>query len=1041
MKLPEISVRRPVTVLMMVFIVLILGGVSFSRLPIDLLPEIKVPVAIISTTYKGVGPQEIEKIVTQPLEEAVGTVQNIDKVTSVSSEGSSLVIAQFNFGTDMDFAALEMREKVDLVKKFLPSDADAPMVMKFDPNAQPIIQMTLSSKDSDLAKLQTIADEVVKPRLERVAGVASVSVTGGYKNQVQIRLSQEKMRGYGLSSDYIAKIIGAENLNSPGGTVQKGNQELTIRTLGEFQTLDDIKGLLIPLPAGGTVHLSELAEVELKHEDLTTIGKTNGNLAVLIAIQKQSGTNTVQVAAAVNKEVETLKSEIAPTKIDMVMDQSVYINKSIKDVYNNALMGAVLAVLVLFLFLRNLRTTLIIGTSIPISIIFTFMLMYFAGITINLMTLGGLALGVGMLVDNAIVALENIYRFRQEGNSRLEAAIKGASEVGMALTASTLTTVAVFLPIVFVQGITATIFRQLALTVTMSLAASLVVALTLVPMLSSKILKVDRDNGGSKTGLRKIFSYPFDLFDRFFRKVESGYGRLLRWALGHRKSTVLIAILVFVLSMTSVVNVGAEFFPKMDEGQFTVNVTLPEGAELKDTEQVMNRIEGKLQEFPEMDAAFSIIGTNGMYSFGGEPANKGMIYARLKELKERTRSVEQVEDELRGFVKDIAGAEIEVQTLQTFSMGEGGAPISISIKGDDLGTLKRIGEDLKKLVESVPGTREVKANVSEGLPEAQVKIDRKNASQYGLTAAQIAGVVKGTISGTTATRYKYNGTEIDVVIQGDELFQESISNLEQTPIQTPAGMIIPLSQVAQVTIERGPAQINREGKSRVISVSAQFVDRDLGSISKDIEGKLKAYPMPEGYTYEMGGENKELNDAFKDLSLALVLAVILVYMILASQFESLLHPVTIMMSVPLGFSGGMLGLFIARKALSVPAFIGMIMLAGIVVNNAIVLVDYINTRRKRGEERSEAIVNAGPIRLRPILMTTLTTVLGLIPLSLGIGDGAEAQQPMAVAVIGGLSLSTLLTLVVVPVVYTLFDDLTAFLKRKVFKTRNFNLSA
>ncbi|MFZ5968984.1 MAG: efflux RND transporter permease subunit [Bacillota bacterium] len=1033
MNLSSLSVKRPVTVIMFTLIVIILGSVSLSKLPIDLLPQIEVPVAIVSTSYSGVGSQEIEELITRPIEGAVATVGEIKNVSSISSEGSSLVIAEFNFGTDMEFASLEMREKVDMVKGALPEDASDPMVIKIDPNAQPIIQLAITNGE-DLAKLQTIAEDTIQPRLERLSGVASVNVTGGYVNQVEIVVNQERLKGYGLTIDQLAQMLRAENLNQPGGEVSKGPQKLTIRTMGEFKSLDEIKNLPISLPGGGNIYLDNIAEVKMNYKDVTAISKTNGKRSINVSIQKQSGTNTVAVADTVHEEIEKLKKEFPNIQISVAMDQSTYIKDSIKNVTNSALAGAALAIVILYLFLRNIRTTFIIGTAIPVSVIATFILIYFNGITLNLMTLGGLALGVGMLVDNAIVVLENIYRFRQNGYSRMEAAVKGAQEVGMAVTASTLTTVAVFLPIVFVEGITSTIFKELALTVSMSLGASLVVSLTLIPMLSSKILKVDEMQGKEHHGRFRFFDMLYDSFDKALKRIENIYKSLLHWALGHRKTTVIAAFLIFVVSMASIAAVGAEFFPSMDEGQFSIDITLPNGAELKDTSEIVLEIEEMIEGIAEIDTVFSNVGSSGN-RFGSTGTNRGSVNVMLKGLKERERSVYEVADEVRSLIKDIPGAEINVSvSAQSMNMG-GGTPVNITIKGDDLDVLKKIGEDIKSVVESVEGTREVKSSLEEGIPEVQIKVNRRNASQYGLTAAQIASSVKGTIAGQTATQYKFNGEEIDVVIKGDPMYEESISNLSQILIQSPAGVNVPLNQIAEISIDKGPITINRDGQVRTINVTSQIIGRDLRSVTADIESKLADYDMPESYSYELGGENKEMVDAFKDLSMALILAVVIVYMILASQFESLLHPFTIMLSVPLAFAGGALGLFLTRRALSVPAFIGVIMLAGIVVNNAIVLIDYINTRRASGEERKEAIINAGPIRLRPILMTTLTTVLGLLPLALGIGDGAEAQAPMATVVIGGLTLSTLLTLVFIPVIYTLFDDLAGLIKRKIFKRK------
>ena len=1032
MNLSKLSVNRPVTVIMVTLIVVILGVVSLAGIPIDLMPQIQIPIAIVSTSYSGVGPQEIEELVTKPLENAVATVSEIKSISSTSSEGDSMVIAEFGYSTDMDVAALDMREKVDLVKGALPEDASEPMVIKIDPNAMPVMQLALSNGD-DLAKLQIIGEDTIKPRLERLPGVASVTVSGGYENQIEVVVNQERLKGYGLTIDSLAQTLRSENLNLPGGEVKKGSQKLTIRTKGELKSLEEIKSLPIYLSSGSTIYLSDIAEVNMNYKDVTSIAKTDGKRSISISIQKQSGTNTVEVADVIQKEIEILKKDFPDINIAVVMDQSTYIKDSINNVVRNVIIGGVLAVAILYIFLRNIRSTLVIGTAIPVSIIATFALMYFNGITINMMTLGGLALGVGMLVDNAIVVLENIYRFRQEGFSRTEAAVKGTQEVGMAVIASTLTTVIVFLPIVFVEGITSIIFKELALTITMALGASLLVSLTLVPMLSSKLLKIDEMQGQKHHGRFRLFNFLFDSFDKLFAQFERSYKRILHWALDHRKSTIFIALIIFVLSMASLLAVGAEFFPATDEGQFSINITLPVGSELEDTNEIVEIIEGELESIVEIDTVFSNIGfSDGRRGSTNTGTNSAEINVVLKSLKDRDRSTNEVADEVRKLIKDIPGAEKSVQVSSTSMMG-GGTPIDIKIKGDDLGTLQQIGEDVKQLVASIEGTREVKSSMEEGIPEVSIMVNRRNASQYGLTATQIASTVKGTISGQVATRYKFDGDEIDVVIKGAPIYQESISNLEQTSIRTPKGISVPLGQVADVTVERGPVSISREGQVRTINVTSQIVGRDLASITGDIQVKLNGYELPKGYSYQLGGDNEEMVDSFKSLAMALLLAVVLMYMVLASQFESLLHPFTIMLSVPLAVAGGALGLFITGRTLSVPAFIGVIMLAGIVVNNAIVLVDYINTRRANGEERKEAIVNAGPIRLRPILMTALTTILGLVPLALGIGEGAETQAPMATVVIGGLILSTLLTLIFIPVMYTLFDDLANKIKRKFFR--------
>ncbi|WP_186428791.1 efflux RND transporter permease subunit [Clostridium sp. BSD9I1] len=1038
MNISKLSVKRPVTTLMCIFIVLILGFVSFSKISIDLLPNIEYPVAIVSTSYPNVGSEEIEKLVTRPIEQAVATVENIDTISSISSEGNSIVIVQFNFGTDMNFASLKMREKVDMVKGMLPSEANSPTVLKLDPNAQPIMQLSVS-QGNDLAKMQAFAEDTIKPALERIEGVASVSISGGYEKEVVIDTNAARLKGYGLSIDYIAQILAAENLNLPGGTVKKGNQELFIRNIGEFTNLEEIKKVPIPLKTGGIIYLSDIADISFQNKAKTSISKVDGKENINISIQKQSGTNTVKIANQINKQIDKLKNEYSSLQIEKAFDQSEYISKSISNVSTSAVTGAILAVFILYIFLRNIRSTFIIGTSIPISIISTFILIYFNGITLNLMTLGGLALGVGMLVDNSIVVLENIYRFRQQGYSRIDAAIQGTQEVMISVIASTLTTVAVFLPIAFAQGITAIIFKELALTVTFSLTASLIVSLTLVPMLSSKLLKVDEYQGKHHEGKNKLFSKIYDGFDKAFAFVENKYKGLLSRALKHRKITVIITIVAFISSMASLAVVGFEFFPATDEGQFTVSIELPEGSKVKDSEYALSTIENKIKDIDEIKSLFSNAGGGSSMSFTSSGQNKGSLTVNLVPLKERKRSTADVVDEVRNLVKDIPGAKINIQAASA-SMGASGSAISIKIKGDNLNTLKNIGNNFKNVIESVDGTREVKLSLTEGAPEVQVKINREKASQYGITAAQLSAQIKGVMDGKVATRYKIDGDELDVIIKGDDVFSESISNLKQVLIQTPTGINVPLELIADVSISQSTSSINRENQVRTITVNSDIYGRDLKSITDEISSKLSSVQMPEGYTYEMGGENEQMMDAFSDLILALGLAVILVYMILAAQFESLIHPFTIMFSVPLAFSGGIFGLFITRRTFNVPAFIGLIILAGIVVNNAIVLIDYIKTRRGRGEERQEAILNAGPTRLRPILMTTLTTVLGLVPMALGIGDGAEIQAPLATVVIGGLTLSTLLTLVIVPVIYTLFDDLIVKAKRRFKRTSNKEIS-
>jgi HAE1 family hydrophobic/amphiphilic exporter-1 len=1019
MRLPSYAVDRPITTFMVVLMVIILGVVSLGRLTIDLFPNMTFPAAVVVTTYEGVGPQEIEALVTRPIEEALSTVQNVKDITSSSQMGVSMVVARFNWGTDMDFATLQMREKVDLYKRMFPSGVDSPMIFKFDPAMMPIMYFGISA-DMDQAGLKAFVEDVVKNRLERLEGVASVELSGGLVREIQVVVDHKRLKGYDLSLDQIIQALKAENLNLPGGKVEDGTKELIVRTVGEFADIEEIRNIIINTPRGFSIPLRDIADVEDTFKDVETFARMNGKPCIGISVQKQTDHNTVRVADRINRELSRIQAEYPFVQVYAVYDQSDFIKKVINSLVQNGVIGAGLAVLILLIFLRNLRTTLIISTAIPISVIATFILIHFAGLTLNIMSLGGLALGIGMLVDNSIVVLENIFRFRQEGYSRIDAAKAAAEEVGTAVVASTLTTAAVFLPIVYVEGLASVLFKELALTVSFSLFASLAVSLTLIPVMSSKILKVSGQNGIERKG---IMTRVFVLWQGFYEGIAQKYVYLLRWALRHRKLVIFVAGAVFILSLVFVPFIGMEFIPKMDEGSFSIEIEMPTGTKLSKTDEVFRTVEDYLMGIPEMQSLYVSGGvTQGInFSSGSEV---GTAMAALRPKAERDRSTNEIIEEVRQHLSLLPDAKVKVTAQDSLTRGMGsGAPLSIEIKGDDLNRLKEIAEEIAYEVSKVEGTREVESSITEGKPEIQVEVNRQKAASLGLNAYHIASAVETAVQGRVATRYRVSGSEIDVRVRLDKDAASTISDLRQITVTSPAGFQVPLEDVADLIVEEGPRAIRRKNQVRTATVTSQIAGRDLGSIVKDIQARLGNLVIPEGYEIEFGGENREMIEAFSNLALALVLAVLLVYMILASQFESLLHPFTIMFSVPLAFVGVSLALFVTRRTLNVVSFIGIIMLSGIVVNNAIVLVDYINTLRKRGMDRNEAILKAGPIRLRPILMTTLTTVLAMFPLALGLGEGAEVRTPLATVVIGGLMFSTLLTLVVVPVIYTVFDDL------------------
>lgn len=1023
MNISKLSVKRPVTILMITLIVLLMGGVSLSRIPIDLYPNFEIPIVIVSTDYEGAGPQEVENLVTKPIEEVSGTIQNIKSIRSVSSEGNSLVILEFAFNTDMNFAALDVREKLDFISGLLPEETGKPVVLKIDPNALPIIEVSVTAKGA--VDTQFLVEKELKPRLERIDGVASVAISGDVESEIEVVFDDKLLQYYNIDIGQIAQQLRIENLNLPGGSVEKGSAKLSVRSLGEFDSIEAVKNLPITLqqtnnlPA--TIRLQDLARINLVEKPTTTITKVNGEPALTMSIQKQSGVNTVQVADRILAEVEALQKAYNDLSIKVSQDQSQFIRISIQNVTTSAVSGALLAVAILYLFLRNVRTTLIIGISIPVSIVATFILLFYQGITLNLMTLGGLALGIGMLVDNSIVVLENIYRYRQMGHSKVDAAVDGTKEVAMAVTASTLTTIAVFLPISFVEGITATIFRELALTVTFSLSASLVVALTLVPMLSSQLLKIDEQMGQTHHGKSRLFDFFYNAFDRFFSGIDRAYQGLLKVALRHRILALLASITIFGASLLSIYGTGVEYFPTLDQGEFSIDIQLPDGNKLEATETVVDQMVTRLKQTPEVAAIYESVGSSGNQFLAANAENSGRLRVQLTPMENRNRETQAIADEFRQWAKTIPGAEIEVSVTSMGFGGMSGAPVSVTIKGNELLTLETISSDVVKMLEGVEGTREIENSSTLGNEEVLVHLNRNKLAYYGLSGYTVATQVRTALSGQTATSLKVEGKAYNVVLKRDSVYSQGLQRLKQLPLTGPYGTV-PLSEISEVVQNRGPSAINRSDQSRVVTVSAQIIGRDLGAVVDDLERALASYEVPLDYTITIAGENADMESAFKDLRLALILAVVIVYMVMAAQFESLIHPFTILLTIPMSFSGALLALWATGKTLSVPSFIGMIMLAGIVVNNAIVLVDYINTRRASGEPLFEAIANAGPIRLRPILMTTLTTVLGLLPLAFGVGEGSEAQAPLATAVIGGLSLSTLLTLVLIPVVYSYFEQ-------------------
>lgn len=1014
MNIADFCLKHKVTTIMAYVLIVVFGIMGFTSLPLALLPDIELPMAVVYTTYSNAGPQEVENMVTKTIESACASVSGMDEIQSLSSEGSSMVMVTFADGTDMDEAMVDLRDRIDRVKGYLPEDADAPMTMTIDVDAMPVV--TVGLKGADLAELQAIAEDDIQPALERIDGVASVDIAGGYENEIAIDTDADRLAGYGLSVSYIAQMLAAENVALPAGEVQSGDQSFSVRADGEFSSVSDIANTLIPLPTGGTVRLSEVANVYVAPKEQTAIAKIGGEPCITISVNKQSDTNTLQVAERAKDALNEVTALQPTLDWSLLMDQSDMINMTVDSVIQNIVFGVLLAAIVLFVFLRDLGATAVISVSMPICIISVFLIMQVFDITMNMMSLGGIAMGVGMIVDNSIVVLENIFHYRSDGCDRFVSCVEGTKEVALSISASTLTTVAVFLPIGLSGGLSGMMFREFCITICSLLLASLLIALTLVPVLCYALL----DRGGKHR--MRMPDTGHDIADRpLMRK----YKELLAHFITHRKKAIIISGAMIVAFLGSIAIAGVELMPQMDESMVAIGVEMPVGSDLEDVSAMADRaVDIALEQVPEIESIY--------YSTGGasmsttSTANSASITVNLVDKSDRDRSSQQVADDLRPYMQDLAGAEISVEASGTMDMSSmTGDAISVTLRGDDYDKLSQTAEQLAGQLAALPGAIEVSSSASEQVPEVEITLNRANASRFGLTAATIGQAVRGELSGQTATQLKVNGEEITVTVRGDSRAETSIDALKSVMIPTQTGGSVPLSLVANVDTVLAPQSINRLNQSRTVTITGGAADNvSTAEMSQAVQGVLDTFELPDGITYETGGEMEEMINTFTQLAYALIVALGLVYFVLASQFESFVMPVIIMTILPIGLLGSLFTLPLTGNKISMVAFIGVIMLAGTVVNSSIVLIDYMNIRRKRGEDKDTAILNACPRRVRPVLMTTLTTVLGLLPMVFSNGEGAEMMRPMAIVMITGMVVSTIVTLLFTPVYYSLIDSLT-----------------
>jgi hydrophobic/amphiphilic exporter-1 (mainly G- bacteria), HAE1 family len=1021
MFLSDLAIRRPIGIIMAVLIIFALGTISFSRLAVDLLPNLTFPYIVVTTSYSGVGPEEMENLISKPIEEAVSTVNNVNKINSTSMEGLSQVGIQFNWGTNMDTAAADVRAKIDRVRARLPEDADIPVVVKIDPSASAILVLGVTG--ADLMELRKFGDDVLQDRLEKVAGVASIDVYGGKERQIVISVDQGKLQSFGIGLAQLSEALTRENVNTPGGLIRDGNNEILVRTQGQFQTVEEIKNIIIISSNKVPVRIRDVANVTDSYKEQRIFSKVDQQGSISIQIRKQPDANTVNVIEGINRELVKVRQEYPHITIGTAFDQAKLIRQSISTVEESAVLGAMLAVFVVYVFLRDVRSTLIIGLSIPISIIATFVVMYFKGLTLNIMSLGGLALGVGMIVDDAIVVLENVYRHMENGKEPISAARFGTTEIAGAVIATTLTVMVVFMPIAFVSGMAGQLFRDFALAVVFSIGASLLMAVTVVPMLCAQLLKVTHQRDKKANWCTRAL----DACERGLTYLDSSYRNLIAWSLNNRRKVFAIAIITLIMSGAMLPLIGTELMPVTDNGNFNVSIKTPMGTSVEKTMEMTALVEEELLSDPNIEHIFSTIGASG--SYGTRPAsNTSQITVALVDKAKRHVSTQDVITAMRIKVSGIPGTQVRFNQTDIISqiLTRGRPPVEVKVSGTEVKTLGELANAVKLRLGEVEGIRDINISMDEASPELQITVDRVKAADFGLTTTMIANTLKTASNGTTATQFHANGEkkEIDIFIQYRENQRDNLEAIGNTIIVTPDGSTVRLKDVAKLQLGKGPNVISREDRERRTTVTANVFSRDKGSAAKEVEEILRDLPLPPGYSITFGGDQQDMQDSFKSLMEALILAILLVYMVLAAQFESLVHPLAIMFSLPLAIVGVILALLISGKAFGVTAFIGLVMLVGIVVKNAILLVDYTNTLRERGVERREAILQAGPTRLRPILMTTLATILGMLPMALGIGVGSEANAPMAIAVIGGLSTSTLLTLIVVPVAYTLLDDLS-----------------
>ncbi|HJF32981.1 MAG TPA: efflux RND transporter permease subunit [Sporosarcina psychrophila] len=1013
MKISDFSIKRPVFTVVIMFLIIILGAVSFFRIPVTLIPELNPPIAVVVTSYPGASPAEVSEKITKPLEATLSTSPGLKSMESTSQEGANFILLMFDWSTKIDDVQLDIMQRIDQIP--VPEGADKPRFMKFDPSQFPVIQLSLraTTEDTDIRKIA----EQLETELRRTTGVASVSVSGQLIEEVQIILDQKKLVANGLEQADIVQMIQANNVSMPGEPIEtKDGKQLTTRIVSTLTTISDIRGIQVganPLN-GAKVTIGDVADVALVEAESATETRANDQQAVLMSVLQESGANTADVSTAFKESLDNLlkKEEFKGVESDILFDQGDYVKLAIGNIGQSLILGGIFAMLVLFFFLRGIKSPIIIGVAIPYSVIVTFVLMYFADFSLNIMTLGALALGIGMLVDNSIVVIENIERHLAMGKEPKVAASEGSKEIGGAIIASTLTTLAVFVPVIFISGLIGQIFTEFALTISFSLFASLVVALTVVPMMASRMLRKPTRNIEAR---------------RRRSKGLNNFERSVKWSLKNRSVVLLFTLVVLVLSSFALTKVGTEFLPATDEGFVTITVKLPNGSSPAATDEVVKRIEAQLKEERDVEVYVSLVGgTQQDIAQGTSKANIAEISVKLVPVADRERSIFEFVDDVQPEVLDTVGEDVKVGFNMQTAAGSNPNSLTFSLKDTDEVRLNDVVAKLNSKLVELNSVTEVTNNIQNTVQEIQIEVDREKASAKGLTPYQIAQTVNSVTRGSLATQIIGKNEEVFAVyVKYDEQFRNSMNQLKKLKLRTSAGTFVTLGEVAKIDIAEGPVSIQRVDQAHSVTFNLKYESsQSLGDMTSKVNAAIDELKLPEEIERTFGGDRELFESAIDDMVMALLLAVVLVYIVMAAQFESFKYPFVIMFSVPLMIIGVGLGLFLTSTPISVTAIIGILVLVGIVVNNGIVLVDYINKRKDAGLSSYDAIIVSAKDRLRPILMTAMTTILGLLPLALGIGEGTEMNQPMGIAVIGGLISSTLFTLYIVPIIYSLFDRQT-----------------